>query len=67
MIENRIAPILTQNLMLKPNLKSVFQKNLKRSSKTPKTKKHNFFSVYYDRNFDLIKIKVLFSCSAPSK
>ena len=57
MTGNRITPILTQNLMLIPNLKSEFRKNLK---KIPKTKKHDLCSVYYDRYSDPKKIKIFF-------
>ena len=56
----QLNDLLTQNLMLIPNLKSDFQKNLKKPIKIAKTKKHDFCSVYSDRNFAPNQTKIFF-------
>ena len=62
----QLFSLVTQNLMLIPNLKSDFQKNLKKPIKIAETKKHDFCYVYSDRNFAPNLTKIFFSNSAPS-
>ena len=47
--------------MLIPNPKSDFQKHIKKPIKSAKTKKHDFCSVYSDRNFSPNQTKIFFS------